>query len=56
MREYLAFHYGQVFLHGGTAERYFAGVRLAKRLARMIGADLEAVIATARADAEVIFA
>lgn len=51
-REYLARNYGRVLSEGGNADQYFRAVRFAKRLARMIGQDVDAVIATARADYE----
>lgn len=55
LREYVARHYGQVFTFGATPERYLSALRLVKRLAKMTGLEVSAVIASVRSDAEILF-
>ena len=42
--ERLCAKYGDVLANGGTPERYFAGVHLAKAIARAMRCDIQEVI------------
>lgn len=50
LREYLVKNYGKYFEFGGSAKTYFHAVKIARRLAKMTGQNIEQVIDDIRAD------